>query len=421
MAKWFCVIDKREMGPLESAELARLAKTGRLKPDDRVRREDMNEWHSAKNIKGLFSADGAQSPSPKTANSNTAVDTIDQVGSASNGQGLNSEASKSKTNDKVAPDDSAHLKDRFTSVWTDIRSLNFWEEIVPIDSTNIGRMIRDPVILAVITSAIAPLVIVTLPSKEQLACFALLFAFVWGMVFKHYIVRANVSWKVLLGSLLFTGVIGMNLLLTLYATATPRAYYEMPDSKNPVVSLFGFVFRVGICEELCKVLPVVLYLLWKRQRANPMTCLLVGIFSGLGFAAFENLQYHVRAIERTFQTTSAFSQIGIGEYILKEGVRGAMVEVLLRSLSLVFCHALWTGIFSYFLIVAALTGRKIIALVLVGLIISATLHGVYDWLAGQQQTFAAAVMIFAFVLFYAYRLKLQALTEEVGNAEQQLL
>jgi RsiW-degrading membrane proteinase PrsW (M82 family) len=196
----------------------------------------------------------------------------------------------------------------------------------------------------------------------------------------------------------------MPLLLALYRFVFPRLYLEMPDSSNILVSLVGFVFQVGIWEELCKILPVVAYLVWKRRRADPKASLMIGVFSGLGFAAFENLQYADLVIANTMGLAQQHGESG-----LYRGVEGAMINVLLRSLSLVFCHALFTGIFSYFLTVAFLTGRRYIALAITGLAVSATIHGVYDWLAGQQQTFAAMVMAASFVLFYAYLLKLKAL------------
>jgi hypothetical protein len=78
MAKWFCLIDGQLSGPLEPADLKRLAASGQLKPTDKVRRVDIAEWFQANQVKGLFSAslseDGssaigasATSPSPPVA------------------------------------------------------------------------------------------------------------------------------------------------------------------------------------------------------------------------------------------------------------------------------------------------------------------------------------------------------------------
>ena len=91
------------------------------------------------------------------------------------------------------------------------------------------------------------------------------------------------------------------------------------------------------------------------------------------------------------------------------GTYYAMVNVMLRSLSLVFCHAIWSGIFAYFVTTGFAAGSRLAAMFLIGLFVSAMLHGVYDWLTGIQMTFAALVVAGSFVLFYAYLTKLRLL------------
>ena len=162
----------------------------------------------------------------------------------------------------------------------------------------------------------------------------MLFAFLWGIVFKSYIIRATAPTWILTASSVFTAAVGRWLPWEL-----SRFYGTIAENSNIVISLFGNLFGIGICEEICKILPVVAYLLWKRRNADPKVCILIGVFSGLGFAAFENRIY----AERT---------------IANESVQEAVKEVLARSLSCVFSHALYSGIFAYFLTVAFLTGRR---------------------------------------------------------------
>jgi hypothetical protein len=54
MAKWFYAIEDQPAGPIDPAALKQLATTGRLKPTDKVRREDMADWYEATQVKGLF-------------------------------------------------------------------------------------------------------------------------------------------------------------------------------------------------------------------------------------------------------------------------------------------------------------------------------------------------------------------------------
>jgi RsiW-degrading membrane proteinase PrsW (M82 family) len=99
-----------------------------------------------------------------------------------------------------------------------------------------------------------------------------------------------------------------------------------------------------------------------------------------------------------------------GEIGLAVSVQQAMVVVLLRSLSLVFCHALWSGVVAYFITLAWLTRQRAVALFAVGILAAAVLHGVYDWLLTVQPTLAVLVVGFSYLLFYAYLSKLRALS-----------
>ena len=52
--EWYYARDNRQMGPVSSAELKRLATFDELRPDDLVWREGMTEWAAARNVRGLF-------------------------------------------------------------------------------------------------------------------------------------------------------------------------------------------------------------------------------------------------------------------------------------------------------------------------------------------------------------------------------
>jgi hypothetical protein len=72
--EWYYARDNRQMGPVSSVELKRLATFNELHPDDLVWREGMTEWAAARNVRGLFEQDGeaaaavaAGVAAPKTA------------------------------------------------------------------------------------------------------------------------------------------------------------------------------------------------------------------------------------------------------------------------------------------------------------------------------------------------------------------
>ncbi len=67
---WFIVRDGKEHGPFSGQQLKEMAATGRLQPDDKVRRGDMKAATKASTIKGLFAlveVVPAKSPAPPSS------------------------------------------------------------------------------------------------------------------------------------------------------------------------------------------------------------------------------------------------------------------------------------------------------------------------------------------------------------------
>ena len=284
----------------------------------------------------------------------------------------------------------------------DLKSIKFREEIIPIDKTNISILKKDFVFWAVAMLGITPLFLISISDRQfQLSAFAIFFAIIWGVIFKKFVVENTDRWQLPLRSALFTGIVGINILGFIYKIIPP--FY---NSKNEIVSLFGYLLFVGPLEELCKIVPVIIYIFWKRSSANAFTIIIIGIFSGLGFAAFENISYYNAMVEISKLSTNWSGDIN-GEITAT-----AMIVMMLRSISLVFCHATWSGIFAYFLALGHVTKKRRVALFIVGLSVSALIHGMYDWFCGIEIILGAIVVGFSFILFYAYKTKLRLLIAE---------
>ena len=228
------------------------------------------------------------------------------------------------------------------------------------------------------------------------------------MVFRYFVVRPSIDrWALWIGALFFTGTIGIFTYSILYGFL-PGFIGGAPGSENAIVRLVGAIFVTGLSEEICKSVPLLAYLFWKRSNAEPTTALLIGVFSGLGFAAFENVNYGDRAVVRSLAYTLDGGASG-----LVTGVRSAMVNAMLRSISLVFCHGIWAGIVGHFVSSAVVLKRHVIASFLVGIVLAATLHGTYNWLMSIQATFGSLIAALSFMLFYTYVLRSSTL--EPGN------
>jgi RsiW-degrading membrane proteinase PrsW (M82 family) len=113
---------------------------------------------------------------------------------------------------------------------------------------------------------------------------------------------------------LFTGTIGIVLLLVLQAIAFFAAgliiggpgivvffmlivrfiglmyYYALSPDSSFWASFYGFTLGVGLCEEVCKIIPVVWYLSNNRNATWKGACL-VGLASGIGFGVSEGVYY----------------------------------------------------------------------------------------------------------------------------------
>jgi hypothetical protein len=81
--EWYFKKDGRELGPVDSDEVRRLARFGVLQPTDLIRKSDMTRWAPASAIKGLFpSPTPSTSPSPARETPPQPIDTsalVDQL------------------------------------------------------------------------------------------------------------------------------------------------------------------------------------------------------------------------------------------------------------------------------------------------------------------------------------------------------
>jgi hypothetical protein len=67
-AIWYYAQDDREHGPVTAAYIAGMARSGKLRPEDLVWREGMEDWRPARVVKGLFAPkEGPAGPASDTA------------------------------------------------------------------------------------------------------------------------------------------------------------------------------------------------------------------------------------------------------------------------------------------------------------------------------------------------------------------
>lgn len=302
--------------------------------------------------------------------------------------------------------------------------LDLRREIWPLDPVAARTMAGDPTFWWVTLLAALPLLFLTLNDQDQtLTAFSLFFAGVWALIYCDVVKGEQVGWRWRIACFLFTGILGIGGLL-LVSKLLPAWYVGLSESQAVSVQLLGFVCHVGVTEEVTKALPVAALLMLMRRRLNHEDVVLLGLFSGLGFAAFENLHYFRGQLVSTVngavealnaaQTNAVTSEAAIGE--LKLGVFATMLLPLVRSLANPFSHAAWGGIVAHFLSVASrpdARGRRT-ALVACGVGISAVLHGLYDGLFAVQPILPAFVAVLSFMLLRMYLAGSVAVGEKVA-------
>lgn len=160
-------------------------------------------------------------------------------------------------------------------------------------------------------------------------------------------------------------------------------------------SFFGFTLGVGLCEELCKAIPV-LYRAGKGVLLDWRTACLCGFLSGVGFGVSEGITY-------------------ASDYY--NGVHGGQIYFV-RFISCVALHGVWTAaagitIFrrqehlqetsnfaDYFFTAAAMVAVPMV------------LHGLYDTLQKKEMTIAALLIAVASFAYLAYQIEYTHRKEE---------
>jgi RsiW-degrading membrane proteinase PrsW (M82 family) len=215
------------------------------------------------------------------------------------------------------------------------------------------------------------------PSVGLLALVAVPFA---GAAFLHYIRPRQVGLASLGASAIFTGGIGILILLMLMemaqiAVENPMVFagplivlrgigwaYQATNSPDLLERWIGFVFGVGVCEESVKLIPLALLVVARiGQRMNVHTFLCYGFASGMGF--------------------------GIGEALLCYAPWKGNLEVsmnIVRWFSVVPSHAIYTTISAAFLwklnhVMARAPGFWAgLGVMVLAALTMAVVHGTYD-------------------------------------------
>lgn len=158
------------------------------------------------------------------------------------------------------------------------------------------------------------------------------------------------------------------------------------------LSFLGFTCGVGLCEELCKALPVAFYLAANREP-NWRTACVLGLASGIGFGVSEGIMY----------SADYYNGLSWG------------LTYLVRFASCVTLHAVWSSSVALLMFNnqdhlpghADSGWESVLSFVVFYLGIAMVLHGLYDTLLKQQLQSAALGIAVASFGWWAWQLNHQ--------------
>ncbi len=189
------------------------------------------------------------------------------------------------------------------------------------------------------------------------------FASVWGVFFYYFFKTSQITLKKTI--LLFSLTQGFVFLAwDLLGIVSVNPFYLLLESAFPL-NLLGFVFGVGLMEELVKALPLLIIYKLSKEPLIPQTLVFYGLISGIAFGVYEGVQY----------------QMGVNAEL---DYGSAFFMNIARLTSLPFLHAVWCGIAGYFISFAKLYPKYRMSLYFLAIAIPAVLHGVYDTFCGSM-------------------------------------
>jgi len=246
------------------------------------------------------------------------------------------------------------------------------------------------------------------------------FCYFWAIYFNGQMRPSRALSNTGIAYCFFTAFVGIPILFFWQTLPIISALYTGTDSQHFVPRLLGYVLGVGILEEICKALPLVLFA-WRRGVLSARDGIYLGIMSGLGFALAEVVQYSINywqqaahlsamlistAVEESKNWIGGLDQDQFASKLqqivpwLGEQYGNQVLIQIVRFIPLPLLHAAWAGTVGYFIASASQKPETRWQTVTVGIAFVAILHGLYDVFAGSVIGFLLAAL--SILIFMGY-------------------
>ena len=275
------------------------------------------------------------------------------------------------------------------------------KEIALVDGERAVEILKSPVFLLLSLVAIVPLAIQSLESAHSILYgLAIWSGLLWALLMYRLFADRQVSIFWCLATVFFTAFIGIPL-LGLYLQLPGKVFERVEAIDFFPLTLVANVLGVGVREELTKAIPLFLVAYFTTRMKNPVMGMVLGMMSGIGFAITENVFYVFTNLSQALGAVRSTGQVA--------HLVGPIYTNVVRMAMTPFFHGCLAGIFGYFIALATLDPARRWPLLVAGLAISATLHGLFDALVPRSSMWGVLVEGMTVFLMLTYALKARGL------------
>jgi RsiW-degrading membrane proteinase PrsW (M82 family) len=263
-------------------------------------------------------------------------------------------------------------------------------EVVLLDKLTTSEILRSPVFRFVFFLAMGPLALAHLDRIDHVLWgIALYSALLWAMFVYRLFAGRDLGFRWAIGTVFATCFV-MVPLLKVYLSVPPDVTGWLVTRRFIGFQLAGYVLGVGVREELTKALPLLVLAAFTQRMKNPLSGLVLGFMSGIGFAVAENVLYVYKTVSHALSITQETGHLAsLVVPVYNNVIRMAMGP---------FVHGCLSGIFGYFIALGSVDPRRRFFLLVAGLAVSASLHGLYDTVVGYSPLVALLVQALAYML-----------------------
>lgn len=251
-----------------------------------------------------------------------------------------------------------------------------------------AAIIKSPMYWGILLFAIAP-ILIEATRLNMVVGMLIYFSLFWFFLFRPLVATSTPrrSWLVDILAYVFTATIGVMFAYNVEGLWVSFGAESMLASHNLALAVPTFVVVVGVTEEFAKQIFILIALLIVRVRrlaTSPLEFMIMGVSSGLGFSAVENISYVHR---------------GLMNEVVHHVVGAGLVTALSRALYTPFLHGVWAGIAAFGFGLVAQRGISYLWAALALLAFSAIGHGFYDATISSDVLWALIDVAVSYLLF----------------------